>query len=64
MEMTSLHIAAHQGNVDTVETLIANGYNVNGKEEVIAFNANVICEYHDQDYNATDHDVISEAHTI
>ena len=49
MEMTPLHIAAHQGNVDTVETLIAYGYNVNGKEEVIGLcilNANVICEYH------------------
>ena len=55
MEMTPLHIAAYQGNVDTVETLIANGFNVNGKDEVIGLcilNANVICEYHDQDYNA------------
>ena len=48
--MTPLHIAAHQGNVDTVETLVANGFNVNGKDEVIALcilNACVICEYHD-----------------
>ena len=34
--MTPLHIAAHQGNVDTVETLVSNGFNVNGKDEVIA----------------------------
>ena len=33
--MTPLHIAAYQGNVDTVETLVANGFNVNGKDEVI-----------------------------
>ena len=38
-----------------VETLVANGYNVNGKDEVIGLcilNTNVICEYHAQDYNA------------
>ena len=55
MVATPLHVAAHQGNVDTVKTLIAHGYNVNGKEEVIALcilNAHVICEYHYQDYNA------------
>ena len=48
--MTPLHIAAHQGNVDMVETPVANGFNVNGKNEVIALcilNAYVICEYHD-----------------
>ena len=53
--MTPLHIAAHQGNVDVVKTLVANGFNVNGKDVVIALcilNANVICEYHAQDYNA------------
>ena len=46
--MTPLHIAAHQGNVDTVET--TGRYNVNEKDVVIALcilNACVICEYHD-----------------
>ena len=33
--MTPLHIAANQGNADVVKTLVAYGYNVNGKDEVI-----------------------------